>query len=207
MVVPHYAPSMVDSRHVYAREKYLASMNNIIQWNCLTINLIEIILLIQTLLPIAFCPQVSQLKKSDHITYTPSYTVYNTYDADEDKRDTVGSAILVRIKFKFVRNAYYCVCLLLVPYIDEIENLNCSTNAVMFSYFITFLAWNWSWQLSSWSWSYSSWICNYLCNQCLKLWVRNHVSGEVYSIQHYMVVGGFLLLRRFLSLIKLAAMI
>jgi hypothetical protein len=31
MAVPHYAPSMVDSRHVYAREKYLASMNNIIQ--------------------------------------------------------------------------------------------------------------------------------------------------------------------------------
>ena len=71
MAVLYYAPSMVDSRHVYAREKYLTSMNNIIQWNCLTINLIEIILLIQTLLPIAFCPQVSQLKKSDHITYTP----------------------------------------------------------------------------------------------------------------------------------------
>ena len=126
------------------------------------------------------------MKKSDHITYTPRYTVYNTY-ADDDNRDTVGSAILVRIKFKFVRNAYYCVCLLLVPYIDEIENLNCSTNAVMFSYFITFLAWNWSWQLSSWSWSHSSWICNYLCNQCLKLWVRNHVPGEVYSIQHYVI--------------------
>jgi hypothetical protein len=24
----------------------------------------------------------------------------------------------------------------------------------------------------SWSWSYGSWICNYLCNQCLSLWVR-----------------------------------
>ena len=27
--------------------------------------------------------------------------------------------------------------------------------------------------VQSWSWSYGSWIYNYLCNQCLKLWVRN----------------------------------
>jgi hypothetical protein len=41
--------------------------------------------------------------------------------------------------------------------------------------------------------SYGSWIYNYLCNQCLsslQLWVRTPFMGhgEVYSIQHYVIM-------------------
>jgi hypothetical protein len=55
----------------------------------------------------------------------------------------------------------------------------------------------------SWSWSYGSWIYNYLCNQCLsplKLWVRNLVHGEVYSIQHCDKVCQLLAAGRWFSL-------
>jgi hypothetical protein len=58
-----------------------------------------------------------------------------------------------------------------------------------------------SWKRSSWSWSYGSWNYNYRVNQC-KFESR---SGEVYSIQHYVIkfvsdlgqVGDFLRLLRF----------
>ena len=61
------------------------------------------------------------------------------------------------------------------------------------------------------SWLYGSWIYNYLCNQCLSpLTFRIH-SGEVYSIQHYVIklvsVSGFLRVLRFPSPIKLTAII
>ena len=59
----------------------------------------------------------------------------------------------------------------------------------------------------SWSWSYGSWIYTYLM-----LWVRIR-SGEVYSIQHYVIkfvsdlrqVGGFLRVHRFPLTINLTA--
>jgi hypothetical protein len=58
----------------------------------------------------------------------------------------------------------------------------------------------------SWSWSYGSWIYNYLWNRC---------SGEVYSIQHYVIVfvsdlrqvGGFLWILQFPAPIKLTTKI
>ena len=57
----------------------------------------------------------------------------------------------------------------------------------------------------SWSWSYGSWIYNYLCNEC------ESRSGEVYSVQHYVIklvsdlqlISGFLRVLRFLPPIKL----
>ncbi len=44
-------------------------MAPIIQWNCrgLKVNFIEITLLVQALLPVAFCLQETHLKKSDSI--------------------------------------------------------------------------------------------------------------------------------------------
>jgi hypothetical protein len=63
-------------------------------------------------------------------------------------------------------------------------------------------------------WSYGSWIYNFLCNQCLSPLTceLESRSGEVYSVQHYVIkfvsdlwqVGGFL---RFPPPIKLIAMI
>ena len=68
-------------------------MNNIIQWNCrgLKINFIEITLLVQAFLPVAFCLQETHLKKSDTINLK-KYFVYSTY-VDEDER---AATILVR---------------------------------------------------------------------------------------------------------------
>jgi hypothetical protein len=67
---------------------------------------------------------------------------------------------------------------------------------------------------ASWSWSYGSWIYNFLCNQCLSPLTceLESRSGEVYSVQHYVIkfvsdlwqVGGFL---RFPPPIKLIATI
>lgn len=77
-------------------------MNNIFQWNRLEINLIEITLLIQTILPIEFSLQEPQLKKKDHVTLN-NYIAYNTYV----KRAAVDSTIFVRINSSF---NLFCVC-------------------------------------------------------------------------------------------------
>ena len=71
-------------------------MASIIQWNCrgLKVNFIEITLLVQALLPVAFCLQEPHLKKSDNINLK-HYSVYSTY-VDEDERAAGGSTILVR---------------------------------------------------------------------------------------------------------------
>ncbi|VDI62513.1 Hypothetical predicted protein [Mytilus galloprovincialis] len=44
---------------------------NIIQWNCrgLKINLLELTLLVQSFLPIAFCLQETHLKESDNVYF------------------------------------------------------------------------------------------------------------------------------------------
>ena len=72
-------------------------------------------------------------------------------------------------------------------------------------------------EVPSCSWSYVSWIYNYLCNQCLSPLIvvsSNHVHGEVYSIQHYVIkvsdlrqVAGFLRVLRFPPPIKQIATI
>jgi exonuclease III len=69
-------------------------MNNIIQWNCwgLKVNFIEITLLVEAFLPIAFCLQETHL--SDNINLK-IYSVYSTY-VDEDERAVGGSTILVQ---------------------------------------------------------------------------------------------------------------
>ena len=71
-------------------------MASIIQWNCrgLKVNFIEITLLVQAFLPVAFCLQETHLKKSDNINLK-NYSVYSTY-VDEDERAAGGSTILVR---------------------------------------------------------------------------------------------------------------
>jgi exonuclease III len=71
-------------------------MAPIIQWNCrgLKVNFIEITLLVQAFLPVAFCLQETHLKKSDNINLK-NYSVYSTY-VDEDERAAGGSTILVR---------------------------------------------------------------------------------------------------------------
>jgi len=71
-------------------------MDSIIQWNCrgLKINFIEITLLVQAFVPIAFCHQETHLKKSDNINLKYD-SLYSTY-ADEDERAAGGSTILVR---------------------------------------------------------------------------------------------------------------
>jgi hypothetical protein len=51
--------------------------------------LIEITLLVQALLPVAFCLQETHLKKSDNINLK-HYSVYSTY-VDEDERAAGGS--------------------------------------------------------------------------------------------------------------------
>jgi hypothetical protein len=38
------------------------------------------------------------------------------------------------------------------------------------------------------SWSYGSWIYNHICNQCLSPQTFESRSGEVYSIQHYILI-------------------
>ena len=73
-------------------------MNNIIQWNCrgLKVNFIEITLLVEAFLPIAFCLQETHLKKGDNINLK-IYSVYSTYMyVDEDERAVGGSTILVQ---------------------------------------------------------------------------------------------------------------
>ena len=71
-------------------------MAPIIQWNCrgLKVNFIEITLLVQAFLPVAFCLQETHFKKSDNINLK-NYSVYSTY-VDEDERAAGGSTILVR---------------------------------------------------------------------------------------------------------------
>jgi hypothetical protein len=69
----------------------------------------------------------------------------------------------------------------------------------------------------SWSWLYGSWIYNYLCNQCYRHWscTFESCSGEVYSIQHYVIkfvsdlrrVSCFLRVLQFPPPIKLTATI
>jgi hypothetical protein len=73
-------------------------MNNIIQTNCpgLKVNFIEITLLVQAFLPVAFCLQEKHLKKSDTINLN-NYSVYSTY-VDEDERAAGGSTILVQAR-------------------------------------------------------------------------------------------------------------
>jgi hypothetical protein len=69
-------------------------MNNIIQWNYrgLKVNFIEITLLVEAFLPIAFCLQETHLRKSDNIDLK-IYSVYSTY-VDEDERAVGGSTII-----------------------------------------------------------------------------------------------------------------
>ena len=70
-------------------------MSHIIQWNCrgLKINLIEISLLVQAFLPVAFCLQESHLKESDQISLK-NYSLYSTYVPEE--RAAGGSSIFVK---------------------------------------------------------------------------------------------------------------
>ncbi|VDI46863.1 Hypothetical predicted protein [Mytilus galloprovincialis] len=55
-------------------------MTNIIQWNCrgLKINLLELTLLVQSFLPIAFCLQETHLKESDNVSLK-GYNMYSTF--------------------------------------------------------------------------------------------------------------------------------
>ena len=71
-------------------------MDTIIQWNCrgLKINFLEITLLVQAFLPVAFCLQESHLKRSDNISLK-NYSIYSTY-VDENDRAAGGSTILVK---------------------------------------------------------------------------------------------------------------
>jgi hypothetical protein len=55
------------------------------------VNFIEITLLVQAFLPVAFCLQETHLKKSDNINLK-NYSVYSTY-VDEDERAAGGSTI------------------------------------------------------------------------------------------------------------------
>jgi hypothetical protein len=57
-------------------------------------NFIEITLLVQDFLPVAFCLQETHLKKNDNINLK-NYSVYSTY-VDENERAAGGSTILVR---------------------------------------------------------------------------------------------------------------
>ena len=56
-------------------------MNNIIQWNCrgLKVNFIEITLLVEEFLPVAFCLQETHLKKSDNINLKKIFRVQYLY--------------------------------------------------------------------------------------------------------------------------------
>ena len=71
-------------------------MGTIIQWNCrgLKIHFLEITLLVQAFLPVAFCLQESHLKRSDNISLK-NYSIYSTY-VDENDRAAGGSTILVK---------------------------------------------------------------------------------------------------------------
>ena len=70
-------------------------MNSIIQWNCrgLKINLVEISLLIQAFLPVAFCLQETHLKEDDTVN-VKNYSLYTTR-VRKDERAAGGSSILV----------------------------------------------------------------------------------------------------------------
>ena len=71
-------------------------MNNIVQWNCrgFKVNFLEITLLVQSLLPVAFCLQETHLKESDKISLK-NYSVYSTYVKDNE-RAAGGSTILIK---------------------------------------------------------------------------------------------------------------
>ena len=71
-------------------------MNTIIQWNCrgLKINLIELSLLVQAFLPVAFCLQETHLKETDNVN-VKNYSAYNTC-VGKDERAAGGASILVK---------------------------------------------------------------------------------------------------------------
>ena len=71
-------------------------MTNIIQWNCrgLKINLLELTLLVQSFLPIAFCLQETHLKESDNVSLK-GYNMYSTF-SKVDERAAGGSSIFVK---------------------------------------------------------------------------------------------------------------
>ena len=71
-------------------------MNTIIQWNCrgLKINLIELSLLVQAFLPVAFCLQETHLKETDNVN-VENYSAYNTC-VGKDERAAGGASILVK---------------------------------------------------------------------------------------------------------------
>ena len=71
-------------------------MSRIIQWNCrgLKINFLELSLLVQSFLPVAFCLQETHLKENDKIALK-GYSMYSTY-AKQEERAAGGSTILVR---------------------------------------------------------------------------------------------------------------
>ena len=66
---------------------------------------------------------------------------------------------------------------------------------------------------SSWQWLYGSWIYNYICNQCLTLWVRIQLRRGIRDttlcdkVCQLRQVGGFLLGLQFPPPIKLTATI
>ena len=70
-------------------------MDTIIQWNCrgFKVNLIEITLLVQSFLPIAFCLQETHLKETDNLSLK-GYSMHNVYD--RSGRASGGSSILVK---------------------------------------------------------------------------------------------------------------
>ncbi|VDI34884.1 Hypothetical predicted protein [Mytilus galloprovincialis] len=67
-----------------------------IQWNCrgLKINLLELTLLVQSFLPIAFCLQETHLKESDNVSLK-GYNMYSTF-SKVDERAAGGSSIFVK---------------------------------------------------------------------------------------------------------------
>ncbi|VDI28048.1 Hypothetical predicted protein [Mytilus galloprovincialis] len=71
-------------------------MTNIIQWNCrgLKINLLELTLLVQSFLPIAFCLQETHLKESDNVSLK-GYNMFSTF-SKVDERASGGSTIFVK---------------------------------------------------------------------------------------------------------------
>ena len=71
-------------------------MINIIQWNCRGFKAIflELNLLVQSFLPIAFCLQETHLKETDKISLK-GYSMYSTF-SEENERASGGSTILVK---------------------------------------------------------------------------------------------------------------
>ena len=85
-------------------------MAPIIQWNCrgLKVNFIEITLLVQAFLPVAFCLQETHLKKSDNINLK-NYSVYSTYvdEAAQQSSSEITFCIVMLISAQIYRPLLY----------------------------------------------------------------------------------------------------